>query len=62
MRGQPARVVISRRQKRRTILGSLNVSTGKLVRTERERCRTDDVLAAVAVLGAGRPDAPKLLN
>jgi transposase len=31
------------------------------VTTARERCRTDDVLAAVAHLGEVRPDVPKLL-
>jgi transposase len=60
-RGEPARVVISGRNKRRTILGALQVSTGELVHTVRERCRTDDVLAAVERLGAVRPEVPKLL-
>ena len=60
-RGEPARVVISGRNKRRAILGALNVRTGELVRTARERCRTDDVLAAVAALGAVRPETPKIL-
>ena len=31
------------------------------MRTVRERCRTDDVLAAVEALGAVRPEVPKLL-
>ena len=60
-RGEPARVVISGRNKRRTILGALNATTGELVRTIRERCRTDDVLAAVEALGVVRPGVPKLL-
>lgn len=60
-RGEPARVIISGRNKRRTILGALQVSTGELVATVRERCRTDDVLAAVEALGAVRPEVPKLL-
>jgi transposase len=60
-RGEPARVVISGRTKRRTILGALNATTGELVRTVRERCRTDDVLAAVEALGAVRPGTPTLL-
>jgi transposase len=60
-RGAPARVVISGRNARRTILGALNATTGELVRTVRERCRSDDVLAAVAALGAVRPEVPKLL-
>jgi len=59
--GEPARVVISGRNKRRTILGAMQVTTGELVQTVRERCRTDDVLVAVAALGAVRPDVPKLL-
>ena len=60
-RGEPARVVISGRNKRRTILGALQVSSGELVTTVRERCRTEDVLAAVERLGAVRPEIPKLL-
>jgi transposase len=60
-RGEPARVVISGRNTRRTILGALRVGTGELVHTVRERCRTDDVLAVVERLGAVRPEAPKLL-
>ena len=60
-RGQPARVVISGRNTRRTLLGALRVGTGQLVCTVRERGRTDDVLAAVERLGAVRPEAPKLL-
>jgi transposase len=60
-RGEPATVLISGRNQRRTILGALNVGSGELVCTVRERCRPDDVLAAVAALGAVRPDVPKLL-
>jgi transposase len=60
-RGAPAVVLISGRNKRRTILGALNAATGELVHTVRERCRTDDVLAAVERLGVVRPDVPKLL-
>lgn len=60
-RGVPAPVLISGRNTRRTILGALNVTTGELVHTVRERCRTDDVLAAVAALAAVRPGVPKLL-
>ncbi len=60
-RGKPARVVISGRNRPRTILGALNVTTGEWVRTLRERCRTDDVLAAVEHLGGVRPEVPKLL-
>ena len=60
-RGTPATVLISGKNPRRTILGALQVGTGELVTTVRERCRTDDVLAAVQALGAVRPEAPKLL-
>ena len=60
-RGEPATVLISGRNTRRTILGALHVGTGELVHTVRERCRTDDVLAAVERLGAVRPGVPKLL-
>ena len=60
-RGQPATVLISGRTPRRTILGALQVSTGELVCTVRERGRTDDVLAAVERLGTVRPGVPKLL-
>ena len=59
--GEPATVLISGRNGRRTILGALQVATGELVQTERERCRTDDVLVAVAALGVVRPGVPKLL-
>lgn len=60
-RGEPAVVRISGRNRRRTILGALNARTGELVRTVRERCRADDVLAAVEALAAVRPGTPKLL-
>jgi transposase len=60
-RGQPAIVTISGRNKRRTILGALNVTSGELVHRVRERCRTEDVQAAVAAVGAVRPETPKLL-
>jgi transposase len=60
-RGQPATVLISGRNARRTVLGALNASTGELVRTVRDRRRTDAVLAAVAALAAVRPGTPKLL-
>ena len=40
-RGQPAPVLISGRNGRRTLLGALQVSTGELVCTVRERCRTE---------------------
>ena len=60
-RGVPATVLISGRNGRRTILGALNVTSGELVRTIRQRCRTDDVLAAVEALGRVRPEVPKLL-
>jgi transposase len=60
-RGTPAVVTISGRNARRTLCGALNVTSGELVATVRERGRTDDVLAAVAHLGAVRPEVPKLL-
>jgi len=60
-RGEPATVLITGRNKRRTILGALNVTTGELVRLVRERGRTADVLAIVEVLGQVRPEVPKLL-
>lgn len=59
--GEPATVLISGRNKRRTILGALNVGRGELVCTVRVRCRTDDVLVAIEALGAIRPDVPKLV-
>ena len=60
-RGSPSVVLISGKNPRRTIFGALNVGSGELVRTVRERGRTDDVLAAVEGLGAVRPEVPKLL-
>lgn len=60
-RGRPAVVTISGRNARRTLCGALNVTSGELVTTVRERGRTDDVLTAVAHLGAVRPEVPKLL-
>lgn len=60
-RGAPAVVLISGRNSRRTILGALQIHTGELVHTVRERCRTDDVVAAVEALGTVRADVPKLL-
>jgi transposase len=60
-RGVPAQVIISGRNRRRTLLGALQVGTGELVTVVRERCRTDDVLSAVHTLGMVRPDVPKLL-
>ena len=60
-RGAPQTVLISGKNTRRTILGALQVGTGQLVTTVRERCRTDDVLAAVQGVAAVRPAVPKLL-
>jgi transposase len=60
-RGAPAIVLISGKNPRRTIFGTLQVGTGELVTTVREQCRTDDVVVAVQTLGAVRPDVPKLL-
>ncbi len=61
-RGEPARVRHQRAQHAAHHPGGAERRrTGELVRTVRERCRTDDVLAAVAALGAVRPAVPKLL-
>jgi hypothetical protein len=62
-RGQPAPVLISGRNGRRSLLGALQLQVGtrEFVCTVRERCRTDDVLAAVAALAMVRPEVPKLL-
>jgi transposase len=60
-RGEPVVITISGRNARRTLLGALNPATGELVRTVRERCRSDDVLTVVETLGAVRPGVPKLL-
>lgn len=59
--GQPTHVVISGRNARRTLFGALNVTTGELVCLPLLRCRTDDVVMAIAALGAVRPDVRKLL-
>ena len=56
--GEPAMVLISGRNARRTLLGALNVATGELVHTVRERCRTDDVLAAVQRWAPCAPTCP----
>lgn len=60
-RGAPATVLISGRNARRTLFGALRVDSGELLCTVRERCCTDDVLAAVERLGTVRPGVPKLL-
>jgi transposase len=59
--GQPATVLISGRNRRRTIVGALQVSTGELVTIVRERCRTEEIVGAMAELGRVRPEIPKLL-
>lgn len=59
--GQPAHVVISGRNARRTLFGALNVTTGELVCLPLLRCRTDEIVAAVTALGQVRPGVPKLL-
>ncbi|MFL5279938.1 MAG: transposase [Rhodopila sp.] len=46
-RGVPAIVTSSGRNGRRTLLGALNVRSGEVVHTVRERCRPEDVRAAV---------------
>jgi transposase len=60
--GQPAHVVISGRNARRTLFGALNVTTGDLVCLPLLHCRTDEVVAAMTALGQVRPGVPKLLN
>jgi transposase len=59
-RGEQAAIVISGRNARRVVCGALNAVSGELVRLVRARSRADDALAAVAALGARRPDVPKL--
>ena len=61
LRGQPASVVITGRNRRRTIIGALQIGTGELVSLVQDRCRTDEMVAAMGVLGAVRPQVPKLL-
>ena len=57
--GQPAHVVISGRNARRTLFGALNVTSGELVCLPLMRCRTDDIVAAMTDLGQIRPGIPK---
>ena len=45
---------ISGRNTRRTVVGFLNVLTGKLVRTVRQRGRGEDIAAGVQTLGDAR--------
>ena len=49
--GEQAEVIISGRNARRTVVGFLNVLTGKLVRTLRQRGRGEDIAAGVRTLG-----------
>jgi transposase len=49
--GEQAEVIISGRNARRTVVGFLNVLTGKLVRTVRQRGRGEDIAAGVQTLG-----------
>jgi transposase len=49
--GEQAKVIISGRNARRTVVGFLNVLTGKLVRTVRQRGRGEDIAAGVQTLG-----------
>jgi transposase len=60
-RGQQAEVVISGRNARRVLHGLLNVASGELLHTVRERGRGEDCAAALALLGPRRPTIPKLL-
>jgi transposase len=59
--GHPALVTISGRNARRTLFGALNVKTGEMVCLPLLRCRTDDIVAAMADLGQVHPEIPKLL-
>jgi hypothetical protein len=43
--GEQAEIIISGRNARRTVVGFLNVLTGKLVRTVRQRGRGEDIAA-----------------
>lgn len=54
-------MVVGGRNARRTVFGALRAATGEPVRAVRPRGRTDDAVAFVEALGAGRPGAPKLL-
>jgi transposase len=49
--GEQAEVTITGRNARRTVVGFLNVLTGKLVRTIRQRGRGEDIAAGVQRLG-----------
>jgi len=60
-RGVPAPVLLSGRNRRRTIIGALQVDSGELVTIVRERCRTEEMVGAMVELGAVRPEIPKLL-
>lgn len=57
--GEQAEVIISGRNARRTVVGFLNVLTGKLVRTVRQRGRGEDIAAGIEALG--ETTAPRLL-
>jgi len=61
LRGVPASVVITGRNRRRTIIGALQVETGELLTLVQDRCRTAEMVEAMLVLGAVRPQVPKLL-
>jgi len=61
LQGTPAAVVITGRNRRRTIIGALQVGTGELVTLVQDRCRTDEMVNAVVALGMVRPQVPKLL-
>src|SRR3712207_9490150 len=51
-------VIISGRNARSTVVGFLNVLTGRLVRTARQRSRGEDIAAGVQALGEGRSRRP----
>lgn len=60
--GQAALATIGGRNARRTLFEARNVTTRDLESVSLQRCRTDDIVAAIAALGQVRPGAPKLLN
>jgi transposase len=60
-RGQQATVVISGRNGRRVIHGTVNALTGQMMEVVRERGRSADVAVAIEALGRHRSGIPKLL-
>ncbi|HEU0167921.1 MAG TPA: transposase [Chloroflexota bacterium] len=60
-RGEPAVVLISGRNTRRVLHGTLHAATREFVQLVCERSRQEDCLAFVETLGQVRPSVPKLL-